>query len=268
MPDAPANKPAISLIITAYNRADYIAAAIGSVLRQTRKDFELVVWDDESTDNTVEVAKRAAGTDPRVRIVVGRHGGMAAGLNGAAKLLSAPYFGWVDSDDALAPTALEETAAILDARPEIGMVYTNYMTINQSGKVMGLGSRTKIPYSKDRMLVDFMTFHFRLVRRELFDRAGGADTTQTYALDYDLCLKWSEMADVYHLKKPLYFYRVHPDTISAAKRLEQIEASRITVERALVRRGLSAQYELDVEIIGRFKLKKKQPSPGARVTPQ
>ena len=55
--------PAISIVITAYNRREYVAAAIGSVLRQIRRDFELIVWDDGSSDDTVAVAKQAAGGD-------------------------------------------------------------------------------------------------------------------------------------------------------------------------------------------------------------
>src|SRR2546430_2162792 len=126
--------PAISLAITAYNRAEYVGATIGSVLRQTRRDFELVVFDDGSTDDTVAVAQKASGDDPRVRIVAGEHGGsMARSINSAAKLLTGKYFGWVDSDDALAPTALEETSAVLDARPDVGLVYTDYLIMDETG---------------------------------------------------------------------------------------------------------------------------------------
>ena len=252
--------PEISIIITLYNRASFIAAAIGSVLRQTRRDFELIVWDDESTDDSLAVARKAAGDDPRVRIVGGKHGGMARGINEAAKLASGEYFGWVDSDDALAPTALEETAAVLDSRPDVGMVYTDYLTMNESGRVLGPGKRSSIPYSKERLLVDFMTFHFRLMRRELFDRAGGLDNTLVFALDYDLCLKLSEMTQIHHLARPLYYYRVHADSISVARRVDQIMASKEAIRRALVRRGLDRDHEIDVEIVGRFRLKRKDAS--------
>src|SRR5438552_13795817 len=107
--------PAISLIIPAYNREKFVAAAIGSVLRQTESDFELVIWDDGSTDGTVEVARRAVGEDPRVRIVAAEHAGIATVINSAAKLLTGKYLGWVDSDDGITTTALAETRAVLDA---------------------------------------------------------------------------------------------------------------------------------------------------------
>src|SRR5262245_45424056 len=133
--------PAISLLISGYNRADHVAATVKSVLAQTRGDLELLVWDDGSCDNTLEVAKQAARGDPRVRFAQGSHQGLPLAINEAVKLLSGKYFGWVDSDDMLAENALRETAAVLDQRPEIGMVYTDYLSIDSGGTVKGLGHR-------------------------------------------------------------------------------------------------------------------------------
>jgi glycosyltransferase involved in cell wall biosynthesis len=248
--------PKISLIIPAWNRAAYVGLAIKSVLAQTRGDFELVVRDDASTDDTLKVAEQAAKGDPRVRIVAGEHAGMPHALNEAAKLVSAPYFGWVDSDDMIAEGALRETAAVLDQRPEVGLVYTNYLNIDTTGTVRGLGHRCQIPYSKDRLLIDFMTFHFRLMRRELFDSVGQLHPDSGFAEDYDLCLRLSEVTSFHHLAKPLYYYRMHRETISHQRRLEQIDASARAVRRALARRKLDDKYELDVEYIARFSLRK------------
>src|SRR3954453_19030015 len=124
--------PAISLILAVYNREKFIAAAIKSILNQTRRDFELVVWDDGSTDESLQVAKDTAKNDPRVRVVAGEHHGVTKSLNGAAKLVSAPYFAWIDSDDMLAESALKETSAILDARSDVGVVYSDYLTIDEA----------------------------------------------------------------------------------------------------------------------------------------
>ena len=260
MPETPPAPPAISLLVTVYNRAKFVAAAIGSILRQTRRDFEVIVWNDASTDDSLEVARRAAGDDPRVKIIHAEHQGFSKSLNAAAKHATGKYFGWVDSDDALMPTALEETTAILDREPNVGMVYTDYLAMDEDGRVRGAGKRTAIPFSKDRLLVDFMTFHFRLMRREWFDRAGGIDESFETAQDYDLCLKLSELTEIRHLARPLYLYRVHPDTVSAGRRLEQIMASQEAIRRALARRGLDKEMEIDVEIVGKFRLKPKPKS--------
>jgi glycosyltransferase involved in cell wall biosynthesis len=249
--------PTISIVMAAYNREALVPAAIGSIFRQTRTDWELIVWDDGSTDGTARAAREAACGDPRVRVITGEHGRMSKSINSAAELATGKYFGWVDSDDAIAPTALAETVAVLDADPEIGMVYTDYLTMDASGRVIGPGTRTKIPYSKDRLLIDFMTFHFRLMRRELFDSLGGLNREMDSSEDYDLCLKLSEITQIHHLARPLYFYRVHKNTISTGGRLKQIEMSRAAIEAALKRRGLESQFELDVELIGRFTLRRK-----------
>ena len=248
----------VSLVIPAYNRERFISAAVGSILRQTYPNFELVVWDDGSTDGTADAAEKAAWGDPRVRIVRGQRGGVSASINAAAKMLSGKYFGWVDSDDALMPTALAETIAALDSMPEVGMVYTDYVTMDETGQLQGIGKRCSIPYSKDRLLIDFMTFHFRLMRRELFDAVGGADPAMDGAEDYDLSLKLSEVTTIHHLARPLYLYRVHSSSVSSERRLQQIMTSKEAVARALARRGMDKEYEIDVELIGRFKLKKKK----------
>lgn len=249
--------PAISILINAYNRADFIGAAVGSVLNQTRKDFELIVWDDGSTDNTIEAARKIAGDDPRVKIIAGEHVGSVKSLNRAAAYATAPYIAWVDSDDAIAPTCLGDTSAVLDMNPKIGMVYTGYVYMDRTGKVRGPGKRCQIPYSKERLLTDFMTFHFRLIRRSLFDQIGGVDESMPCSPDYDMCLKLSELTEIAYVNKPLYFYRVHNHSISQERRLDQIRASQHAIEKALVRRGLADQYELHVQLVGKFSIRKK-----------
>jgi glycosyltransferase involved in cell wall biosynthesis len=249
--------PAISLIMPAYNRADFIAAATGSILRQTERDFELIVWDDGSTDDTVAVARRAAGDDARVRIIPGEHRGVVTAINSAAALASGAYLGQVDSDDGLVPTAIEETKKYLDAHPDAGVVYTDHLVMDEDGNITGPGTRTKVPYSRDRLLIDFMTFQFRLMRREIFTAIGGMDETMLGAEDYDLCLRLSETTQIHHLPRPLYLYRVHPASTSQARRLEQIMGSKLAIERALKRRGMDARYELDLELVGKFRLREK-----------
>jgi glycosyltransferase involved in cell wall biosynthesis len=252
------SSPAISIVIPTYNRETLVGAAIRSVLLQSRRDFELVVWDDGSSDRTVDAAKEAAAGDPRVRVVAAEHAGVVKSINAAAKLASnGKYFGWVDSDDGLAPTALEEAAAALDSNASVGVVYTDYLVMDAAGHIKGPGTRTKIPYSKDRLLIDFMTFHFRLMRREIFDNVGMLDQRAEGSEDYDLCLRLSEMTTIHHLPRPLYYYRVHDNAISSAQRLKQIMTSKEAIERAIVRRGLDKELELEVEIVGKFRLKKK-----------
>ncbi|MCU0516714.1 MAG: glycosyltransferase [Oscillatoria sp. Prado101] len=89
----------ISLIMTVYNRERYLGAAIESVLAQTRKDFELLVWDDGSTDSSLDIAGNYAKLDERVKVIAAPHQGRAPALKAAHAMCSGTHTGWVDSDD-------------------------------------------------------------------------------------------------------------------------------------------------------------------------
>ncbi len=249
----------ISIVITTYNRESYLSRAIESVLSQTRQDFELLIWDDGSTDSSIAIATSYAKRDSRVRVVAATHQGRVFSLQKAIAETSGAYIGWVDSDDLLSPTALKETAALLDAHPETGLVYTDYLDMDVTVKVTGYGHRCQIPYSPQRLLVDFMTFQFRLIRRSAFDQVGGIDESIEYAEDYDLCLRLSEVTQVKRIRKPLYYYRHHSETISYQKQFNQIRDSQKVIARTLKRRGLADRFEIEVNK-GRFYLRRK-PNP-------
>jgi len=251
--------PSVSIVIRGYNRERYIGRAIESVLAQTYQDFDLLVWDDGSSDGTAKVAIECAKKDSRVRLAAYDHRGAVKSLKSALADTFGPYLCWVDSDDMLAPTALEETVAALDGNPSVGMVYTDYQVIDTSDQVKSYGRRCRIPYSKDRLLLDFMTFHFRLIRRSVFEQAGGIDDEFRCAEDYDLCLRLSEITEIRRIQKPLYHYRIHPKSVSHEMRLEQVHWSRAAISRALKRRGLSERFEVDLQIHERFSLKRRNP---------
>ena len=138
------------------------------------------------------------------------------------------------------------------------MVYTQYKTADAAGRAHGLGSRCKIPYSPERLLVDFMTFHFRLVRRGVFDQAGGFDPAFDRAEDYDLCLRISEITEVRRIERPLYYYRVHRGGESVEYQVEQINHAKRAVLNAVERRGLHRTHELSVYLESRFVLSRRR----------
>jgi glycosyltransferase involved in cell wall biosynthesis len=249
--------PKVSLVITTYNREKYLVAAIESVLKQTLPDFELIIWDDGSSDRSQEIGDRYATADRRVKFIAAPHTGRGQALKDAIAQTTGTYLGLVDSDDLLAPTALAETVSILDSHDDIGMVYTDHLVMDERGRCKGVGHRCNIPYSKEKLLVDFMTFHFRLMRREIYDRIGGINLNLEVAHDYDLCLRTSEITQIHHHRSPLYFYRDHAETISQSQQLTQILASQQAVNDALIRRGLDRDYQLEVKLQSKFSLKRK-----------
>lgn len=246
--------PAVSIIVTLYNRARWVEAAARSVLAQTDKDLELLIVDDGSTDGSLGIARRLAREDPRVRVFAEPHRGVVGTLKRAHELTNGEFIGWVDSDDLLVTDAVEKCRAVLGAQPRVGLVYTDHVEIDEAGAFIREGTRSKIPYSRDALLTDLMTFQFRLLRRSVFDACGGIDESFTAAPDYDFCLRASEVTEFAYLPEPLYCYRMHEGSISSARQLEQIANSQRAVENALTRRGLSGRVRLKVTLRARFEL--------------
>jgi GT2 family glycosyltransferase len=146
---------------------------------------------------------------------------------------------------------------VLDDKPSIGMVYTNYRVIDELDRDLGLGRRCQIPYSKTRMLVDFCTFHFRLIRKSVFDQVGGIGANQNYCYEYDLCLRLSEVTQVQKVPTTLYFYRKHSHQISSTAIQEQQEAALKVAQAALRRRKMQSTHELELTSSGKFRLRRR-----------
>lgn len=250
--------PKISVVTTVYNREKYLAKAIESVLAQSYSNFELLIWDDGSTDNSLQIAQEYAATDKRIRVVAHQHLGLAWTLKKALVTISGTYFGLLDSDDILHKDALLETHTVLETQPEIGMVYSEYRVMDEEGNIGAQGKRCQIPYSPQRLLIDFMTFHFRLIRRSVYEEVGGIRPEFDTAEDYDLCLRLSEITQIVQIKKPLYYYRVHQNSICSQKQSQQIQETTKAINQAIKRRGLDKTLELEVKFQPKFFLRQKK----------
>ena len=125
-PDA----PRISVVIPTYNRANYLAQAIDSVLAQTCGPVEIVVVDDGSTDDTRAVVR---GYGERVRYVYTQNGGVAHARNVGTCLSRGEYVTYLDSDDVLYPYMLELESGVLDRYPEVGLVYAEMSAFDDDG---------------------------------------------------------------------------------------------------------------------------------------
>lgn len=249
--------PLVSLIMTVYNRERYLPQAIESVLTQSYPDFELVIWDDGSNDDSVAIACHYESQDKRIKVVSAPHRGRSMALKMATERASAEYMGWIDSDDLLAATALEETVNILDNSSAVGVVYTDHLVIDEHSAVKEYGKRSLIPYSRDKILTNFMTFHFRLIRRSIYDEVGGVNTSYSCNIDQELCLRLSEVTEFFHINKPLYYYRAHPNSISHLQRIDQIHCAKRAIDEALVRRKLEDKKTVVMRITANSLLTQK-----------
>lgn len=201
-------RPLVSVLMTAYNRADLIGNAIESVLAQTLTDFELIVVDDRSTDGTVEVA-RGFLSDPRVRVVCNdRNLGDYANRNYAVTLVRGEFFKYHDSDDVMYPHGLDVMVRSLAAEPSAAFALSGPRSWSGGPSPMLL--TPKLAY--EREFLGTGLFHLgpaaALFRTKAFRDLGGfVDAKQ--ASDYMFWAKACARVNVLLTCGDLFYYRVH-----------------------------------------------------------
>ena len=237
----------VSIVIPVYNREKYITLAVESVLRQTFQDWELIISDDGSIDGTLDIARQFALEDDRIRVLTAEHRGAVYALIAGFDAARGEFIGQLDSDDLLEPEAIELTVEALDDDIECGMVYTNYIDIDKNGQKLQPGRRCAIPYSRERILINFMTFHFRLIRRSIYILSGKFNPRFNLIEDYELCLRLSEITQIKKVEKFLYQYRTHSESQTRTKGLKMIYLCKKAMQEALERQNLDKVYKARIE---------------------
>lgn len=232
----------IALAMTAHNRDQYLATAIQSVIDQSFQDWTLTIVDDASTDQTYAVAGAFEAIDRRIHLLrnsINRGCGASLyrAMNNCTQASGVEFVGWVDSDDVLLPTALEQTIDFMRSNPSTDLVYTHYCPINDVGELLGFPERCNIPYSPDALIDELIVFHFRLMRVSAYLGAGGIDPEMCMANDYDFVLRFSELYRIDCLPEILYYYRIHGGSMSLSQTAQQAAAATEAVRRALHRRS-------------------------------
>jgi glycosyltransferase involved in cell wall biosynthesis len=127
--------PKASIVIPAYNAGAYIIKTLDSIVSQSLEDFECLVIDDGSTDNTAELV--AAYHDARIRLIrQANSGGPASPRNQGVNQAKGEYIFMFDSDDIMLPDKLRVTVGALDAHPDVDIVFTNFQSINDAGELL------------------------------------------------------------------------------------------------------------------------------------
>ncbi len=256
------DSPLASIAVPVHDTARFLPAALDSLLAQDYPHWEGLLWEDGSTDGSGEIAAEYARRDPRFRLLGnGRNNGVGIALSSALEPARGEYVGVLDGDDMLEPDALSSMLAFMQARPALGMAYSEYVEIDEDGAYIGPGVRFRTAYSPHRLLVEFMTYHFRLARTDAYRAIGGFDPGMDVSADYDFCLRMSERYPVEHLPKSLYRYRIRRTSISQGSRLRQVRASFAAAQRAVQRRGLDRDYAFSLGLRARHVLRPK-PAPG------
>jgi glycosyltransferase involved in cell wall biosynthesis len=214
-------EPRVSVIIPTHNHGRFLGEALDSVLSQTFRDFEVLVVDDGSTDETRALV---ASYGPRVRYRFQPHGGVASARNVGLRETSAPYIAFLDADDTWAPEKLDLQVAYLDAHPHDGVVFTSYMTTDEAGNLLTMEPK-RFPYVQspfEAMLIwPYGCMHVAMVRRTCLQRVGNFDETLIMAEDWDLWLRLAQHYGVANLNQPLARYRQSLGSTSRGPRRRQ-----------------------------------------------
>jgi len=228
----------ISVIIPAYNHAPYVVESLESVFRQTRKPMEIIVIDDASTDNTANVIEqylRRLGDSKRrkVRFICHKKNlTPTPTFNEGMANARGDYLVFLPADDWYAPTMLFEEAEILDAHPEIGVVYSQTISVRDGERRLAVpepaGTETVIGREEfGRLLTmgDFVALPTVIMRRALVAKFGGWDRNLRFHADYEFFIRMAKHSLFAYLAKPLTYYRLHaandhlhPDFLSSYER--------------------------------------------------
>lgn len=199
--------PAISIGMPVYNGAEYLAEALDSVLAQTRQDWELILRDNASTDDTAAICRAYAARDPRLRYErAAQNEGGIRNHDRTFALARAPYFKWWAADDLCSPTFLARCAAALDADPGAAVAYTLAERIDERGAVihrledyLSHGVWPDSPAGRYRMLWEELVYGagataplylYGLIRADVLRRTRlhGAYVASEWILDLELAL--------------------------------------------------------------------------------
>lgn len=199
--------PTVSVVVPCYKQAHYLAEAIASVVAQTFSDWELIVVNDGSPDETSRVAREIIACHPerRIRLVEKANGGLADARNAGIKEARGKYILPLDADDRIHPEMLAKTVQMLDTQPEIGIAYTDMARFGAVCDVF-----TWREYDLAQLPFRNQLNCCSLFRREAWTAAGGYNPNMKLGYeDWDFWVGCGEKGFVgKHLPEPLFLYRI------------------------------------------------------------
>ena len=207
-----AHSPLVTVYITNHNYGRYIEQAIQSVLRQTQRDFELIIIDDGSTDNSREVIERYA-EHRQVVTIFQQNKGLNVTNNIALRAARGKYVMRLDADDYLDEHAVEVLSGVLEREPDAGLVFPDYYLVDEQGHVLEQVRR----HDFDEVTLLDQPAHgaCTMMRREALLELGGYDESFTCHDGYDLWLRFIQHGRVRNVNLPLFYYRQHERSLTS-----------------------------------------------------
>jgi len=204
--------PKVTVYLTNFNYSRYIETAIESVLGQTFRDFEFFIFDDGSTDNSMDVIRKYED-EKNVYIVSQKNVGLNVTNNIALKMAQGNSIIRLDADDYLDPRALEVMVSTIESESEIALVFPDYYEVDESGKIIRQVRRHN--FENDVSLRDQPAHGAcTLIRTDILKEVGGYDENFRKQDGYDIWLKVHDRVRIININLPLFYYRKHPGSLS------------------------------------------------------
>jgi glycosyltransferase involved in cell wall biosynthesis len=225
--------PKVSVIIPTYNRAGLLKRAIQSVLNQIYQDFEIIIVDDASTDNTENVIE--SFKEHRIRYIKHESNkGAAVARNTGIKFANENYIAFQDSDDEWLPGKLEKQMEIIEhASPRVGVVYTGYRRIIGNKETYFPPSwvnKRENDIHKELLKNRFIGIPTALIRRECFEKSGLFDERLPQLEDWEMWLRISKFYEFKCIDEPLVIAYYTQHSVST-KQETLIEALKMILEK-------------------------------------
>lgn len=214
------SNPTVSVIMNCYNSDTYLKQAIDSVYAQTFSDWEIIFWDNQSTDSSANIAQ---SYDEKLRYFLSdMHTSLGAGRNAALTHIRGKYIAFLDCDDSLAPTRLAQQVAIMEANADIGLAYSNFYVLKNEHIRKMFYAKQPEGYIFDKALayysVGIVTV---LLRKDCLEKLNPVfDEHLSLAEDFDTFMRILYYTKAAYIHEPLAYYRWH-STMSTIRRRKE-----------------------------------------------
>ena len=252
MSDPLSTVPVVSVVMPVHNGAKYLREAIDSILNQTFRDFEFIIVDDGSTDESATILADYVRQDARVKVISQINAGITPSLNNGMRAARGEFLARMDCDDLSMPERFEKQVAYLRAHPDCVLVGSQAMMVDPEG----LPIRPKHDTSYDHAAIVAALLNKGwpivhptvMIRTAVMREIGGYDEQYRAVQDHDLFARLAERGQLANLPDILLHYRQHFNAISFAKAQLQSEMLNQIVRVARERRGMDLPPHLQTTV--------------------
>lgn len=209
--------PLFSILIANYNNGCFLEEALESIYRQSYNNWEVIIVDDHSDDNSFTIYNQLKNDD-RIKIYYNNENhGAGFAKRKCVEMATGKICGFLDPDDALLPNALTDMVKIHTEKPEVSLVFSRFYFCNENLETKSECRLLNISENKSYFTNrDYGPEHFASFKKSCYDKTTGISPNYQLAVDQDLYFKLEETGDVYILNKFTYKYRSHKNGISAS----------------------------------------------------